>query len=136
MQTYSKNYAAVLIAVLGFAYTNTPTKAEFVKSDNILNVNWLDLEVDVGLIPPQTEFSAYEIVETGGDNLPIIYVLFSDFKGKRGVLGAFRCDKEFSVQKSQTNGFYDIRCIKENVFGQQTVTHLKRAKTGLYEEHF
>jgi hypothetical protein len=136
MQTNNKNYAAVLIMSLGVLCTNMPAKAEFVKSDSILNVNWLDLEVDVGLTPPQTEFSAYQIVETGGDNLPVIYVLFSDFKGKRGVLGAFRCDKEFSVQKTQTNGFYDIRCIKENVFGQQTVTHLKRAKTGLYEEHF
>ncbi|MBZ0217254.1 MAG: hypothetical protein K8F25_11910, partial [Fimbriimonadaceae bacterium] len=81
-------------------------------------------------------YGAYAIVQTGGENLPVVYVIFSSFKGKRAVHGAFRCDKEFAVQQTYTNGFYDIRCVKQDVFGQKTVTLLRYGGSGLYEEHY
>lgn len=134
--TYRRKYIAAFIALFGSVFGDISAKAEFVKSESILYENWLDLAVNKNPIPPLTEYGAYAIVETGGENLPVTYVIFSSTKGKMAVHGVFRCDKAFSVQKLHTNGLYDIRCVKQDVFGQQTVTSLKFGKSGLYEEHF
>lgn len=123
---------SLLAAIIGV----TPIRADFVKSDHELYVEWLDLEIEANPFPPITEYGAYAIVETGGENLPVIYVIFSSFKGKRAVHGSFRCDKVFEVLTSHQNGFYDIRCVKQNVFGVTTTSVLKYGEFGLYEEHF
>lgn len=136
MSSLHKTQAIAALVFLVLSFTCTQIKAEFIKSDHQLFVNWLDLEVEPSPIPPMTEFGAYAIVETGGENLPVIYIIFSSFKGKRAVHGAFRCDKEFEVQETHQNGFYDIRCVKQDVFGVKTVTSLKYNKSGLYAEHF
>lgn len=136
MSSLHKTQAIAALVFLVLSFSCTQIKAEFIKSDHQLFVNWLDLEVEPSPIPPMTEFGAYAIVETGGTNLPVIYVIFSDVNGKRAVHGAFRCDKEFEVQKTSQNGFYDIKCVKQNVFGIKTVTSLRYNDFGQYEEHF
>lgn len=129
-------FAIFALASAAVVFTNSAIHAEFVESNHLLFVSWLELDVKPSPIPPMIEYGAYAIVETGGENLPVIYIIFSSFKGKRAVHGAFRCDKEFEVQETHQNGFYDIRCVKQDVFGIKTVTSLKYNKFGLYEEHF
>jgi hypothetical protein len=107
--------------------------AEFQKSNDRLFIDGLDLAVNPN---PEMEFGAYAIVLTGGENLPVIYVITSNFKGKVSVLGSFRCEKEFTVLKSHTGGMRDIRCVRQDVFDRKTKTTLRHGPSGLYKEHF
>ncbi|WP_415156835.1 hypothetical protein [Maritalea sp.] len=137
-RTAALRMLTILIAFIVVVSSNMLAKADFIQSDNDLFVGWPDLVANPQPTPPGlpiTEYGVYAIVETGGTNLPVIYVIFSDFKGKRAVHGAFRCDKEFEVQQTNTNGFYDIRCVKQNVFGQKTTSILRYDKSGIYKEH-
>ncbi len=116
-----------LMLILGSA------SAKFQRSDEHLYFDALDLAIDPN---PELEYSAYAIVMTGGQNLPVIYVITSNYKGKLSVLGSFRCDKEFTVMQSQTNGMRDILCARQDVFGRKTATSLRYTDKGLYEEYF
>lgn len=136
MGSLHKTLSIIVLTITAMCFSNGIAQAKFVKSDHLLFVDWLELEVEPSPIPPIIEYGAYAIVETGGENLPVIYTIFSSFKGKCAVHGAFRCDKEFEVQKTHQNGFYDIRCVKQDVFGNKTVTSLRYNGSGQYEEHF
>lgn len=127
---------AIFVAATSLILHTGSASAKFEKSDEKLFIDWLDLEVNPDSTFEVTEFSAYAIVWSGGENLPVVYVITSDYKGKVSVLGAFRCDKEFRVMKSQTRGMRDIRCVRQDVFGQKTTTMLRYNDKGLYEEHF
>lgn len=107
--------------------------AEFEKSDDRLFLGGLDLAVEY---EPGSEFGAYAIAQTGGENLPVIYVLFSDFKGQLATLGVFRCDKKFKVLESHSRGMRDISCVRQDGFGQLTSTTLRLGENGLYQEIF
>lgn len=122
-----------LMVLVALAAGPLSARAEFTKTDDKLFVGWLELAVNRN---PETEYGAYAIVQTGGENLPVTYVIFSSFKGKMAVHGAFRCDKEFAVLETHSNGHYDIQCVKQDVFGQKTVTILRYGDSGLYEEHY
>ncbi len=125
---------AIIIAFITLSYTPSFAQLQdFEESNDKLYVGWLDLAQEYD---PLTEYGAYAIVWSGGENLPIFYTIFSDFKGKTSILGAFRCDKEFTVLESVTNGMRDIRCVKQDVFGQKTTTILRFSDAGLYEEVF
>lgn len=118
-----------LIAALVFGAASATEK--FRKSDDKLFIHWPDLAVDEDA---ETEYGVYAIIQTGGGNLPVIYVITGNFKGKVFVLGSARCDKEFTVLKSVTRGLRDIRCVRQDVFGRKTTTTLQYGQDGLYKE--
>jgi hypothetical protein len=127
--------SVILMGGAGLAASGDIALAQFQKSDDKLFIGWLDLEAEPDTDFGITEFSAYAIVQQGGENLPVIYVITSNFKGKVYTLGAFRCDKEFVVLNSQVNGMRDIRCVRQDVFGQTTTTTLRFSETGVYVEN-
>lgn len=131
-------FLAFCLGVILLTYSMISAHAQFARSDDGLYIGWLDLNVneafDASSGAPPVEYGAYSIVQAGGKNLPVVYVIFSSFKGKMTVHGAFRCDKEFSVQTSHTLGLYDIKCIRQDVFGQKTTTLLQYDRSGLYVE--
>jgi len=105
--------------------------SEFSRTDDIVFID--DLELSDQYMPG-SEYFAQAIVRSSGQNMPVIYVIYYNHKGDDRVLGAFRCDKEFAVVDSVTNGLHDIRCVRENVFEQRTTVFLKY-NGGIYEEH-
>ena len=123
--------ALIFIAPLGLGIETS--NAQFEKSDGKLFLGWLDLAINP---EPGTDHGAYAIVQPGGENLPVIYVIFSNFKGKVIVLGSFRCDVEFKVLNSDTGGMRDIRCVLQDVFGQKKTTILRYGEKGLYVQRF
>lgn len=123
---YLKLFVA-LILLVGAA------SARFQQTDDHIYHGVLDLSSNPN---PEIEYGAYTIVQTGGSNLPVIYVITSNYKGNLSVLGAFRCDMEFTLQQSRTEGMRDILCVKQDVFGRKTATSLRYNKNGMYEEKY
>ncbi len=139
MNCYKTGTTAVLALLFSLAFGGAARAQEFETSDDRLFLGWLDLEPEAQAAQnfgAPVEYGAYAIVQTGGDNLPVIYVLFSNFKGKLATLGAFRCDKEFRILQSTTNGLRDIQCTRRDEFDVWTTTTLKLGDNGLYNEHF
>ena len=119
-----------VLAVVGFTMAR-PANAEFFRSPDDLYTGVLELSDDV---MPGSEYYANAIVRTFGENGPVIYVIFYNHKGEDRVLGAFRCDKQFEVMETMTNDLRDIRCVRENVFSEQTSVLLKADANGMYSE--
>ncbi len=124
--------AAMGLSLVMFA---SPASAKFQKAGEKLFFDVLDLDINAASAIVPTEYSAYAIVHTGGTNLPVIYVITNNFKGKTFVLGAFRCDNEFRVLKSHTNGMRNIRCVRNDLGQRKTTTLIYNGK-GLYVEQF
>jgi len=123
--------AAFGLFVAAMSATVGPATAQFQKSDDALFVGGPELITDP---EPGSETFVYAIVDDLSDN--VFYMLLYSFKGAISVKGAFRCDNEFSVLKSETNGWRDIRCVKTDVFDRQTTTTLSMGDNGKYEEFF
>ena len=139
MNCYTTKTAAILAMLISLAFTGVARAQEFEASEDKLFMGWLDLEQEAQAAQnfgAPVEYGAYAIVQTGGENLPVIYVIFSNFKGKLATLGAFRCDKEFQILQSTTNGLRDIKCTRRDEFDVWTTTTLKLGDNGLYFEHF
>ena len=128
----------IALASLMLASSGARAGEAFTRSDSKLYLGWLDLAVNDEELNPgqrQREYGAYSIVEPG-TNMPVIYVMFSSFKGKLSVGKAFRCDKEFAVLESHTDGFYDIRCVKQYTDSDNIVSVLRYEGERGYVEHF
>lgn len=128
----------IAFAFLMMAASGARAGEAFTLSDSELFLGWLDLVANgEELYPgqPQREFGAYAIAESG-TNMPVIYVMFSSFKGRLTVHNAFRCDKEFTVLETHTNGFYDVRCAKQYTNSDDIVSVLRYEGERGYVEHF
>lgn len=128
----------IAFAFLMMAASGARAGEDFTLSDSELFLGWLDLAVnedDLDPGQPQREFGAYAIAESG-TNMPVIYVMFSSFKGRLSVHNAFRCDKEFTVLESHTNEFYDVRCVKQYTDSDNIVSVLRYEGERGYVEHF
>ncbi|MBL4756499.1 MAG: hypothetical protein JKY32_02300 [Rhizobiales bacterium] len=124
----------LLAALIGIAGVLSPNSAnaEFQRADQLLYKDVLDLSDD---LQPGTEYFAYAVVQSYGENMPVIYTIVYSHKGDQRVLGAFRCDKQFEIVSSKSNGLYDIRCVRQNVFSVETSVLLKADGSGIYHEH-
>ncbi len=105
--------------------------AQFQTSQGKLFIDWPRLEVE----PMQgfsVEFAIYAIV----DQPKVIYTITATTRSNVSVLGAFHCNNEFTVLKTSTNGYYDIRCVEVDLFEQKRTYILRMGKDGLYKQVF
>ncbi len=118
------------LVVAALSATVGPAAAQFQKSDDALFVGGPELISDP---EPGSETFTYAIVDDLSDN--VFYLILYSFKGAITVKGAFRCDNEFSVLKSETDGWRDIRCTSTDVFGRRTTSTLSMGDNGDYVEY-
>ncbi len=103
--------------MLGFVLIAIPSLglAQFQPGEAKLFLDWPESQVDP--IPgDRTEAAIYAVI----DHPAALYTISVFYRYNNGVIGAFQCNREFSVLKSSTNGFYDIRCVDENAFEQSS----------------
>ncbi len=124
------NLTRTLIALFLLAIPSAAL-AQFQASEGRLFIDWPRLEVE----PVQgfsSEFAIYAIV----DQPKVIYTITVTTRSNVSVLGAFHCNDEFSVLKTSTNGYYDIRCVEIDLFEQKRTYILRMGKDGLYKQIF
>ncbi len=125
-----KTVAPVLLGSLLIALPSLGL-AQFQPSQAKLFVDWPELQMDP-MPGQQTEAAVYAIVD-----LPTaLYTISVTTRSGVAVLGAFQCNKEFSVLKSGINGFYDIRCVDEDIFENSSTYVLRYGKNGRYNQIF
>ncbi len=105
--------------------------AQFEPSQAKVFIDWPQLEVEP-LQGFNSEFAIYALV----DQPKVIYTITVTTRSNVSVLGAFHCNKEFTVLTSSTNGLYDIRCVEEDLFEQVSTYVLRMGKDGLYKQVF
>jgi len=120
-------------ALLGSVLIALPSLAlaQFQASDAKVFVDWPELQVDP--VPGgQSEAMVYAVID-----FPVsLYTIAVQNRSNIAVLGAFQCNREFTVLKSSTKGFYDIRCVDEDVFEQRSTYVLRFGKNGMYNQIF
>jgi len=117
--------ATLLIAAPSLA------SAQFQPSQARVFIDWPQLEVE----PMQgfnSEFAIYAVI----DEPRVLYTITVTTRSNVSVLGAFHCNKEFTVLTSSTNGYFDIRCVEEDLFEQVSTYILRMGKDGLYKQVF
>ncbi len=120
-------------ALLATALIAAPSlaSAQFEPSQASVFVDWPQLEVE----PMQgfnSEFAIYALV----DQPRVIYTITVTTRSNVSVMGAFHCNQEFTVLTSSTNGYFDIRCVEEDLFEQVRTYILRMGKDGLYKQVF
>jgi len=105
--------------------------AQFQPSDAKIFIDWPELQVDP-MPGQQSEAMIYAIID--GD--VALYTIAVQNRSNTAVLGAFKCNREFTVLKSYSNGFYDIRCVDEDTFKQPGTYILSFGKNGMYNQKF
>jgi hypothetical protein len=128
-----KNFQVSVMIAISVLLSTVTASAQFAKAEVPVYLGWLELEEEyqAGL-----EYGAYAITQKRGDTPVVLYMIISNFKGKTAVLGAFRCDTEFTVLETFTAGMRDIRCAEKDLFGQVTTTTLRMGENGLYRQIF
>ena len=128
--SYLKYIFSALVAVFFIALPSL-ANAQFEPSDARLFVDWPQLEADP--MPGQSsESMIYAVID--GDIA--LYTIAVQNRFNIAVLGSFQCNKEFTLLKSQSNGFYDIRCADKNVFNETSIYILQFGKNGQYIQNF
>ncbi len=123
----------VLSALFALFIIGAPSLAlaQFQASSAKVFIDWPELEVDP-FPGEQSEAMIYAVI----DDDVALYTIATQNRNNIAVLGAFQCNKEFTVLKSSSNGFYDIRCVDKNVFGQSSSYILHYGKNGMYNQKF
>ena len=122
--------AILLIAALLLVPANS-AQAQFEPSQAKVFIDWPQLEVE----PMQgfsSEFAIYALV----DQPRVVYTITVTTRSNVSVMGAFHCNKEFTVLTSSANGYFDIRCVEEDLFEQVRTYVLRMGKDGLYKQIF
>ncbi|VAW14321.1 hypothetical protein MNBD_ALPHA12-2035 [hydrothermal vent metagenome] len=124
---------AVLPALFALTIIGAPSLAlaQFQKSEARVFVDWPELQVDP-MPGGQSEAMVYAVI----DGEVALYTIAVQNRNNIAVLGAFQCNKEFTILKSSTNGFYDIRCVDQDVFKQPKAYILRYGNNGLYNQKF
>ena len=100
--------------------TTLPGLAQFSSSDAKVFIGGPELQVET--LPGQQ----YAVYTYATIDLPVaLYTIISSNRFNYAVLGTFQCNAEFSTLKTQTNGYYDIRCVDKNVFNEPEAYVLK-----------
>ncbi len=100
---------AVFIAAL-FILTPLQSAAQFQPSTAKTFIDWPNLQVDP--VPgQQSEAMVYAVIN---DDVAL-YTIAVRNRTSIAVLGAFQCNKEFTILKTSSNDFYDIRCVDEGM---------------------
>ncbi|HHG89008.1 MAG TPA: hypothetical protein ENJ90_00830 [Devosia sp.] len=123
-------FARCTLAALFLVPANS-AQAQFEPSQAKVFIDWPQLEVE----PMQgfsSEFAIYALV----DQPRVVYTITVTTRSNVSVMGAFHCNKEFTVLTSSTNGYYDIRCVEEDLFEQVRTYVLRMGKDGLYKQIF
>jgi len=107
---------------------SAPANAQFAPSNAKVFVDYPDLIVEPypGRI---SEIAIYAII-----NSPIaLYTITIDNRFSTGVLGTFQCGKEFTILKTSSNNFYDIKCVDLDVFNEPIPYIIKADEDGSYQ---
>lgn len=107
---------------------STPANAQFEPSNAKVFVDYPNLIVEPypGRI---SEIAIYAVI-----NSPIaLYTITIDNRFSTGVLGTFQCAKEFTILKTSSNNFYDIKCVDLDVFDKPLQYILKADEDGIYQ---
>ncbi len=101
--------------------------AQFQASEAKVFVDWPDLQV--GREPgSQSEAKVYAVI----DHPIALYTILENNRYGPALLGTFQCNREFTVLKSTSNGYFDILCVDENIFEEKTSSVLRFGANGTY----
>ncbi len=105
--------------------------AEFQRSEEeTLYLDYPELSLEYA---PRSEFRVHAIVNNYTRR--VIYVISRFYYGEILQFGAFECGQEFTVLRSSTAGFYDIRCVSIGADGAPFSRILRVGYSGRYEEN-
>ncbi len=105
----------VLSALFALIIIGAPSlaQAQFQASKAKVFLDWPELQVDP-MPGQQSEAMVYAVID--GD--VALYTIAVQNRNAISALGAFQCNKEFTVLKTRSNEFRDIRCVDRDDFGK------------------
>jgi len=128
MQSLRKIIAGFITVLLVLAPLQSA--AQFRPSDAKAFIDWPNLQVNP--IPgQQSEAMIYGVI----DDDVALYTIAVRNRSSIAVLGAFQCNKAFTILKTSSNDFYDIKCVDEDTF-KNANTYVLMFNGSLYVQDF
>jgi len=127
---FPKIFLRTLLTILVISFSGNAF-AQFEKSSGQVFIAWPSLKVEP-TPARQTEIMIYAIID--GD-VALYSIAVTNGFSIIDNLGTFQCNQEFTILKTSSFGFYDIKCVTKNYVGDARNYTLKYDNTS-YQQGF